>query len=123
MEEESLLKKQIASTRNMLFIIAAVTAIAGIFLIPQVAAFGELTDIIITFSQAGFYLILAFWTKTRPYTAFRVGLGTCLALIIAGIITNSPGLAGHWPSRVISIGFFFLGISDSKDAERKIKAR
>lgn len=123
MEEESLLKKQIISTRNMLFIIAAVTAIAGIFLIPQIDLPGQTIDIVVTFSLAVLYLVLAFWTKTRPYTAFRVGLGICLALILAGIITNAPGLAGHWPSRVISIGVFFLGLADSKDAERKIRAR
>jgi hypothetical protein len=123
MEEESLLKKQIASTRNMLFIVAAVTVIAGILLVPQVGAFGDITDLVVTFSIAVVYLVLAFWTKTRPFTAFRVGLGLTLALIVAGLITNSPGLAGHWPSRVISIGLFFLGLADSKDAERKIKAR
>lgn len=123
MEEESLLKKQIASTRNMLFIVAAVTAIAGIFLIPQLVFPGEIIDMAVTFSLVVLYVFLAFWTKTRPYTAFRLGLAICIALMIAGLITNSPGLAGHWPSRVISVGIFLLGFADSRDAERKIKAR
>jgi len=120
MEEENLLKKQIASSRNMLFIVASVTAIAGILLIPQSDELGQITDIVMTFGLAVFYLVLALWTKARPYTAFRIGLGITLAVIVAGIITNAPGLSGHWQSRVISILLFFLGLGDSKDAERKM---
>jgi hypothetical protein len=121
MEEESLLNKQLASARNMLFIIASVTTIAGIFLIPQVIEYRQITDIVVTFSLAVIYLVLAFWTKARPYTAFLTGLTLSLAILIAGVITNAPGLGGHWPSRIIAIGFFFLGLADSKDAQRKMR--
>lgn len=120
MEEENLLKKQIASSRIMLFIVAAVTAIAGILLIPQSDELGQFTDIVVTFGLAVVYFGLAFWAKSKPYTAFRTGLGITVAVVIAGLITNAPGLSGHWQSRVISVAFFFLGLSDSKDAERKM---
>lgn len=120
MEEDLLLKKQIATAKIILFISAAVTVIAAILVVPQGLGASQLLDIILTLAQAGIYFALGLRAKHKPYTAIRIGLGLCSAMILASTITNVPALAGHYATRIITFLLLLLAFGDSRDAQRKM---
>jgi peptidoglycan/LPS O-acetylase OafA/YrhL len=118
-----LLRKQIASTRTFLLIVAVATLISAIILLPGLPGGATLTNIILDSVMAVAYFLLAWWTRKRPYTAVLVGLLLFLLTVLADIFWNPFGPFNRWQSKIITLLLLFLAISDSKDAERKMKGQ
>lgn len=122
MEDEILLKKQIKTARNMLFIAGSAMTIGAILVVPQVLEGYQISDLVITALQAIIYFLLGSMTKRKPYTAVRIGLGLGIVMILAAVIPHVP-VEGHWAARIIALAILLLASGDSKDAQRKMMKR
>jgi hypothetical protein len=121
-EEAILLRKQIGTARTLLLIVAVATLISAMLLLPGLPGLAILENIIFTGMISGIYFILAIWTKKKPYTALVAGLVLLLLTIIIDILWNPFGPFSRWQSKLLTIFLLVLGIGDSKDAQRKMKA-
>lgn len=120
-EEASLLRKQIATARTLLIIVAIATVISAFLLLPQLPDRITLINILLTTVIAIIYFVLAGYTKRKPYTAILAGLFLLLLVIIFDVIWNPFGPFSRWQSKTITILLLLLGIGDSKDAQRKMR--
>ncbi|HLZ89874.1 MAG TPA: hypothetical protein VKQ52_21620 [Puia sp.] len=120
MEDTALLTKQIKTAQILLFIVAAVTLISAILLLPDAFEREKAGGPLLALALAAVYLALGIYAKKKPYTALRAGLGVILLIILVNLIINPSGIFGHWASRVLSILLLCLGLADGRDAERKM---
>src|SRR5580700_8269553 len=87
-EEADLLRKQIATARILLLIVAIATLISAVLLLPSLPGPAVLENIILTGMISIIYFLLALYTKKRPYTAILAGLTLLLLVIILDIFWN-----------------------------------
>lgn len=120
-EEAILLRKQIATARILLLIVAVATLISAMLLLPQLPDRNNLINILLTSAISVIYFILAFWTRRKPYTAILAGLTLLLLAILLDIFWNPLGPYSRWQSKLLTIFLLVLGIGDSKDAQRKMQ--
>jgi TRAP-type C4-dicarboxylate transport system permease small subunit len=120
-EEADLLRKQIATARILLLIVAVATLLSAFILLPTLSYPYTLLNIRITSAVSAIYFLLAIRAKKKPYTAIRIGLLLLLLVILFDIFLNPFGPYSRWQSKTLSILLLFLGIGDSKDAQRKMK--
>jgi hypothetical protein len=121
-EEADLLRKQIATARILLLIVAVATLLSALLLLPTLPYPNTLLNILITSAVSAVYFLLAIWTKKKPYTAIRIGLLLLLLVVLFDIFLNPFGPYSRWQSKTLTILLLFLGIGDSKDAQRKMRA-
>jgi hypothetical protein len=121
-ESADLLRKQIATARILLLIVAVATLISALLLLPGLPGAAVLENILLTGLVSIVYFVLAFYTKKRPYTAIVAGLLLFLLVILLDIFWNPFGPLNRWQSKLLTIFLLVLGIGDSKDAQRKMKA-
>ncbi|HXB32405.1 MAG TPA: hypothetical protein VNV35_03245 [Puia sp.] len=121
-EEADLLRKQIATARILLLIVAIATLISAVLLLPSLPGPAVLENIILTGMISIIYFLLALYTKKRPYTAILVGLTLLLLVILVDAFWNPWGSLSRWQTKLLTIFLLVLGIGDSKDAQRKMKA-
>jgi hypothetical protein len=120
-EEADLLRKQIATARILLLIVAVATLISALLLLPSLPGRAVLENILLTGMISVIYFLLALYTKKRPYTAIVAGLLLLLLVIVLDIFWNPFGALSRWQSKLLSIFLLVLGIGDSKDAQRKMR--
>lgn len=121
-EAASLLRKQIATARTLLIIVAIATLVSAFLLLPQLPDRITLINILLTTVISVVYFILAVYTKRKPYSAILAGLGLLLVVIIFDVLWNPFGPFSRWQSKTITLLLLLLGIGDSKDAQRKMRA-
>jgi hypothetical protein len=120
-EEAGLLRKQIATARILLLIVAIATLISAMLLLPSLPSPAVLENIILTGMISIIYFLLALYTKKRPYTAILAGLTLLLLAILLDIFWNPLGPLSRWQTKLLTIFLLVLGIGDSKDAQRKMR--
>jgi hypothetical protein len=121
-ESADLLRKQIATARILLLIVAIATLISAGLLLPSLPGAGVLENIVVTGIFSIIYFLLALWTKRKPYTAILAGLALLLLAILLDIFWNPLGPYSRWQSKLLTLFLLVLGIGDSKDAQYKMKA-
>jgi hypothetical protein len=121
-EAADLLRKQVATARILLLIVAVATLISALLLLPSLPGQAVLENILLTGILSVIYFLLALYTKKRPYTAILAGLLLLLLVILYDIFWNPFGPLSRWQSKVLTVFLLVLGIGDSKDAQRKMKA-
>ena len=121
-EEALLLRKQIASTRTFLIIVAVVTLISAMILLPSLPNSTTLISIVLISISSGAYFLLASWTKKKPYSAVLAGFLILLVNIVVDIVWSPFGPLGRWQSKTITLLMLFMAMSDSKDAQQKMTA-
>jgi hypothetical protein len=123
-EDALLLRKQIATARILLLIVAVATLISAMLLLPGLPGLpghNILTNILLTSAISAIYFMLAAWTRKKPYTAIRAGLLLLLLTILLDIFWNSFGPFSRWQSKALTLFLLLLGIGDSRDAQRKLQ--
>ena len=120
-EEADLLRKQIATARILLLIVAVATLLSALLLLPTLSYPYTLLNILITSAVSAIYFTLAIWAKKKPYTAIRIGLLLLLLVVLFDIFLNPFGPYSRWQSKILSILLLFLGIGDARDAQRKMR--
>jgi hypothetical protein len=121
-ESADLLRKQIATARILLLIVAVATLISAGLLLPSLGSPAVLENIVLTGIFSIIYFLLALWTKRKPYAAILAGLALLLLAILLDIFWNPLGPYSRWQSKLLTFFLLVLGIGDSKDAQRKLKA-
>lgn len=82
----------IKKARNALFVTAALVLIAEIISVSAAGLGFPPLAILIIAVEVGIFIGLAFWTKTKPYTAIIVGLIVFILLwILAIVIASNAG--------------------------------
>jgi hypothetical protein len=121
-ESADLLCKQIATARILLLIVAVATLISTLLLLPGLPGAGVMENILLAGMISIIYFLLALYAKKRPYTAILAGLTLLLLAIVLDIFWNPFGPLSRWQSKLLTIFLLVLGIGDSKDAQRKMRA-
>jgi hypothetical protein len=121
-EAADLLRKQVATARILLLIVAVATLISALLLLPSLPGQAVLENIVLTGIISVVYFLLAIYTKRRPYTAILAGLVLFLLVILLDIFWNPFGPFSRWQSKLLTVFLLVLGIGDSKDAQRNMKA-
>ena len=83
------LETGIKKARNALFVTAALVLIGEIISIAAAGAGFPPLAIVVIAVEVGIFVGLAFWTKTKPYTAIIVGLIVFILLWILAIVIAS----------------------------------
>ena len=91
-------------------------------LLPSLPGPAVLENIILTGMISIIYFLLALYTRKRPYTAILAGLTVLLLAILLDAFWNPFGSLSRWQTKLLTIFLLVLGIGDSKDAQRKMKA-
>jgi hypothetical protein len=119
-ESADLLRKQIATARILLLIVAVATLISAMLLLPALPGRAILENIILTGIISVIYFILAIYTRRKPYTAILAGLLLLLLTIVIDILWNPFGPFSRWQSKTLTLLLLLLARGDSKDAQRKM---
>lgn len=120
-EAADLLRKQIATARTLLLIIAIVTLLSASLLLPQLPGNKFLINILLTSTISVIYFLLAAYTKKKPYTAILLGLYLLGLSVMLDIVWNPFGPFNRWQTKTLTLLLLLLGIPDSKDAQRKMR--
>jgi uncharacterized membrane protein YccC len=120
-EAADLLRKQIATARILLLIVAIATLISALLLLPSLPGASVMENILLTGMISILYFLLALYAKKRPYTAILAGLTLLLLAIVLDVFWNPFGPLSRWQSKLLSLFLLVLGIGDSKDAQCKMK--
>ena len=119
-ESADLLRKQVATARTVLLVVAVATLVSAMLLLPALPGRTILENIILTGMISVIYFLLALWTKKKPYTAILAGLLLLLLAITIDILWNPFGPFNRWQSKTLSLILLLLARGDSKDAQRKM---
>jgi peptidoglycan/LPS O-acetylase OafA/YrhL len=121
-EEAVVLRKQIATARTLLVVVAVATLVSAALLLPQLHAGYFLANIIGTAVVGVLYLGLAVWSRKRPFSAIVAGLLLLLLVVLIDIFFNPFGSFSRWQSKTLSLLLLLLAFPDSRDAQRKMKS-
>jgi hypothetical protein len=106
--------------RNVLFVIAGLTAILGIVVFSQAEGNVESIFWILLFGPVLLYVFLGLLTKQKPFVAILVGLIVYVGIWLFNIyLTGFVGVGGIFAIiiRVIIIYYLYQGIVDAKKLE------
>jgi hypothetical protein len=113
--------KHVRNARILLFVLAGLT----LLLLVSAAPFDTLGRIIsggIIVLFAGVFVVLALWTKKRPFTALLCALIFYVSIIgIAAILDPSTIIQG-WIWKVVIIILLILGLRNGKEAQDMMDA-
>ncbi|HTR31913.1 MAG TPA: hypothetical protein VMH27_21720, partial [Puia sp.] len=109
-EDALLLRKQIATARIVLLIVAVATLISAALLLPNLPGRDILTNILLTSAFSAIYFLLALWTRKKPYTAIRAGLLLLLLAILLDVFWNPFGPFSRWQSKTLTLLLLLLGL-------------
>lgn len=121
-ESADLLRKQVATARVLLLIVAIATLLSALLLLANLPNPVALENIVLTGVISGIYFVLAIWTRRKPYSAILAGLMLLAVVILLDVVWNPWGPFSRWQSKLLTIFLLLLGIGDSKDAQRKMKS-
>src|SRR5580704_2834343 len=107
-ESADLLRKQVATARTVLLVVAVATLVSAMLLLPALPGRTILENIILTGMISVIYFLLALWTKKKPYTAILTGLLLLLLTIVIDILWNPFGPFNRWQSKTLSLILLLL---------------
>jgi CBS domain containing-hemolysin-like protein len=120
-EDALLLRKQIATARILLLIVAVATLVSAMLLLPNLTGRNVLMNILLTSAFSASYFLLALLTRKKPYTAILAGLLLLLAAVLLDVFWNPFGPFSRWQSKTLTLLLLLLGLADSRDAQRKMR--
>jgi hypothetical protein len=119
MEDHDLLREQLKTPRILLFIVAASALASALVFLPDPNWSSNPAGLSFTLLLAAIYFVLAFWAKKKPYTAILIGLALFVIIPVVMVIIDQAAYV-HWPSKLIGFCLLLLGVSDAKDAQKKL---
>jgi hypothetical protein len=67
---------------------------------------------------AGIYVLLAFWTKKKPYTAILTALIIFICLEVLGAIVQPASIFQGWIVKIVILILLLVGLRNAKDTQR-----
>ncbi|HEY5408336.1 MAG TPA: hypothetical protein VIJ92_14675 [Ginsengibacter sp.] len=109
--------KNIRQARNILFFLAALQMLLGIYLLFTSQGNSGWVSFAITTVVAVIFLLLGFWTKVKPYTAIISGLIIYILLWIGDAIYDPTYIYKGILIKVFIIIYLIKGLKDAKEAQ------
>ena len=113
--------KHIRRARNILFVIAGLNLVSIYSLWPIDNSVKYIATGFVVFIAAVF-VVLAFWTKKKPYSALLTALILYVGLQIIGAVANPMTLAQGWFGKIIVVVLLILGLQNAKETQQLLKA-
>ena len=105
----------VRKARTALFVTAAILFISEMITASLSNIPITPTLIIIAVVEAGIFVALGFWTKTRPYAAILTGLVLFIGLwVLAIVVAGTSGAIGGIVIRIIIISYLISAIKPAK---------
>ena len=114
--------KHIRNARNMLFIVAGVQLLAGLFAVKDQEEPGKTISIAIVVGVALIFAGLAFWTKKKPFAALLTALILYGSLLILDAIFEPSSIIRGIILKIGIIVSLISGIRNAREAEDLKKA-
>ena len=106
----------IRKARNALFVTAALLLVGTLVQFGMAGIEWDLMNVLIVGVQVGIFIVLGFWTKTKPYTAIVTGLIVYLLVWVAAMITipDGRGIYGGIIVRIIILSILISALKPAK---------
>ena len=108
----------IRKARNTLFFAAALVFIGEMISIAQVPGGMTALPIAIALIEAGVFVALAFWTRTRPYSAIIAGIVILILYWALAVYVETENLYKGVLVRIVIIVFLARAAKDAKAWEQ-----
>jgi hypothetical protein len=109
--------KPVRNARIVLFIMAGIQ-LAYIFMIGDIPQPYKAINIGINISIAVAFTLLAFWTKTKPYTAIITALIVYSCLIVLGAILEPISILQGFIFKILTYVMLIVAIGNAKSVQR-----
>lgn len=109
--------KNIRQARNILFFLAALQMLLAMYLLYTSQGNAGWISFAITTIVAVTFLLLGFWTKTKPYTAIISGLIIYILLWIGDAIFDPTYIYRGILVKIFIILYLIKGLKDAKEAQ------
>ena len=113
--------KHIRNARKMLFIVAGLNLIGLAAFIP-VDDSVKLVAVAFVVLIAAIFVLLAVWTKKRPYTALLTALIFYSVLQVLGAILQPSSIFQGWIWKIIIIVLLINGLRNGKESQNMMDA-
>ncbi len=113
--------KHIRNARILLFVVAGMTLIS----LWSLAPFDNLASQVgagVVVLIAGVFVLLAFWTKKKPYTAILTALIFYILLVVLSAIVQPASLFQGWIFKIALIVLLILGLRNGKQSQDMMEA-
>lgn len=112
--------KHIRNARILLYVIAGLTLLGLINLTPFDTAVRIVAAVVVILFAAVF-VVLALWTKKKPYTALLCALIFYLCLEMAGDLMDPTNIFRGWILKVVVIILLILGLRNGKESQNMME--
>ena len=113
--------KHIRNARILLYVVAGLTLLGLASLTPF-----DTTALIVAAALqvlfAGAFVVLALWTKKKPYTALLCALIFYLCLEVAGDLLNPANIFRGWILKIVVIILLVLGLRNGRESQNMMEA-
>ena len=112
--------KHIRQARNAIFAAAGILLLSVIIMVGTAPAGYDylMVDVAIWGAFIVAFVVLAFWTKKKPYTAIICALVLYIILIILNAIIDPTSIIKGIIFKIFVFGALFKGLKDAKEAQQ-----
>ena len=112
--------RHIRQARNMLFTAAAILLLNAVLLFSKYPFDIEMMwlDYLLWIGYIGGFIVLAFWTKKKPYYAIIGGLILLGIFILVNAVIEPSSLFGGIIFKIAIVVFLIKGLGDAKEAQQ-----
>jgi hypothetical protein len=110
--------KHIRQARNTIFVVAAIQFVFGIVSSLRISdEYTKWVSIGFAFFVAFTFLLLALWTKKKPYLAILIALLFYCSLLLIDFVLNPRSILSGIIVKVIVIIYLAKGLRDAREAQ------
>lgn len=113
--------KHIRNARIMLFVVAALTLL-NLFTLSPFDETPKIVAAVIVIVFAGVFIGLAFWTRSRPYSAILTALIVFCGLQLLNFLASPESILQGWILKLAVILLLILGLGNARESQRMMKA-
>lgn len=113
--------KHIRNARILLFVIAGLSLLALIYVLPLDGSFEKIFMLIWVLAFAGAFVALGFWTKKKPYTALLVALILFIVIQVLSAIADPASIMQGWVFKIIIVVMLINGLRNARESQRMME--
>lgn len=113
--------KHIRNARIMLFVVAALTLV-NLYTLAPFDETPKIVAAIVVVAFAGIFTGLAFWTRSRPYSAILTALIVFCGLQLLNFLASPESILQGWIIKLAVIAMLILGLGNARESQRMMKA-
>lgn len=110
--------KPVKKARNILFVLAAIQLVFGIFIALQQYGVARIISMAIYIGIAIVFFLLALWTKSKPYTAIITALSIYGVLVLADFIIDPASILRGIIIKIVVFALLISALSNAKEVQQ-----